>query len=127
MGRTAEGPARWPGKIRNRTGAGQRVMLVFEAFNGDGQSVASAVATVDFVADGHPAGYEARFRSFSDDGFLNDCDRVARGRAPRRRPVDRSEGGRAPSDGRRGRHPSATASLPASPRDRRNRPAGLWP
>jgi hypothetical protein len=78
LGQTGDGKCGVSGKIRNRTGAGQRVVLVFEAFDGDGQSVASAMATVDFVAAGRPAGYEARFRNFSDDGFLNDCDKVAR-------------------------------------------------
>jgi hypothetical protein len=66
------------GTIRNDTGAGQRVTLVLHAFNGRGDDIAFAQPTIDFVPAGGRARFEARFRDLSDDGFLNDCDRVAR-------------------------------------------------
>jgi hypothetical protein len=66
------------GELRNDTGAGQRVTLVFRALDGRNEEVGFARPTVDFVAAGARAHFEARLRNFSDDGFLNDCDRVAR-------------------------------------------------
>jgi hypothetical protein len=66
------------GELRNESGAAQRVTLVFEAFNGDGLSIATAIATVEFVGPGQAATYEARFQNITDDGFLTDCDRIAR-------------------------------------------------
>jgi hypothetical protein len=66
------------GTIRNDTGAGQRVVLRFRALNGRNEEIAFAQPTIDFVAAGALATFEARLRDFSDDGFLNDCDRVAR-------------------------------------------------
>lgn len=66
------------GTLRNDTGASQRVTLALRALDGGGTGIATAVATVDFVDAGARARFEARFRDGSDDGFLNDCDRVAR-------------------------------------------------
>jgi hypothetical protein len=66
------------GTIRNDTGAGHRVTLDFHAFSGRGDDIAFAQPTIDFVAAGARATFEARLRDLSDDGFLNDCDRVAR-------------------------------------------------
>jgi hypothetical protein len=66
------------GTIRNDSGAGHRVTLDIHAFNGRGDDVAFARPIVDFVAAGARSTFEARLRDLSDDGFLNDCDRVAR-------------------------------------------------
>jgi hypothetical protein len=66
------------GTIRNDTAAGHRVTLDLHAFNGQGEDIAFARPTIDFVATGARATFEARLRDLSDDGFLNDCDRVAR-------------------------------------------------
>ena len=66
------------GTIRNESTEGHRVTLDFRALNGRGATIASATATVDFVAAGERANYAARWRDTSDDGFLNDCDRIAR-------------------------------------------------
>jgi hypothetical protein len=65
-------------RIRNATAEGHRVTLVFRALDGAGAEIGFAQPTVDFVAAGARAHAEARLRDFSDDGFLNDCDRVAR-------------------------------------------------
>lgn len=66
------------GTIRNDTGAGQRVTLELHAFDGQGHDIAFARPVVAFVGAGARARFEARLRDLSDDGFLNDCDRVAR-------------------------------------------------
>ena len=66
------------GTLRNDSGSGQRVVVTVNALNGQGSPIGTAVATVEFVAAGARAHYAARFRDFSDDGFLNDCDRIAR-------------------------------------------------
>jgi hypothetical protein len=66
------------GTLRNQTEAGHRVTLVLEAFDGRGHNIATARATVDFVGAGARANYQARFRNFSQDGFLNECDPIAR-------------------------------------------------
>jgi hypothetical protein len=66
------------GTIRNDTGAGQRVTLELHAFDGQGRDIAFARPVIDFVGAGARARFEARLRDLSDDGFLNDCDRVAR-------------------------------------------------
>ena len=66
------------GRIRNDTGAGHRITLDLHAFNGQGEDVAFARPTIDFVAAGARATFDARLRDLSDDGFLNDCDHVAR-------------------------------------------------
>jgi hypothetical protein len=66
------------GTIRNDTGAGHRVTLVLHAFNGQGSDIGFAQPTIGFVDAGARARFEARLRDLSGDGFLNDCDRVAR-------------------------------------------------
>jgi hypothetical protein len=66
------------GTLRNDSGSGQRVVVTVNALNGQGSNIGTAVASVEFVAAGARAHYAARFRDFSDDGFLNDCDRIAR-------------------------------------------------
>ena len=66
------------GTLRNDSGSGQRVVVTVNALNGQGSPIGTAVANVEFVAAGARAHYAARFRDFSDDGFLNDCDRIAR-------------------------------------------------
>ncbi len=66
------------GRIRNDSGVGHRVILDLHAFNGRGDDIAFARPTIDFVAAGARASFDARLRDLSDDGFLNDCDRVAR-------------------------------------------------
>ena len=66
------------GTIRNDTGAGHRITLDLHAFNGRGDDIAFARRTIDFVAAGARATFDARLRDLSDDGFLNDCDHVAR-------------------------------------------------
>lgn len=66
------------GVIRNDGPADRRVTLDFTAFDSGSATIASAVAGGIRVPAGGRAGYEAIFRNDSDDGFLNDCDRVHR-------------------------------------------------
>lgn len=66
------------GVIRNDGPADRRVTLDFTAFDSGRATIASAVAGGIRVPAGGRAGYEAIFRNDSDDGFLNDCDRVHR-------------------------------------------------
>ena len=66
------------GTVLNATGADHRITLDLHAFNGDGADIAFARPTFDFVAAGARATLDSRLRDLSDDGFLNDCDHVAR-------------------------------------------------
>ena len=66
------------GRVRNETTRNQRVTVAFRAFDRDGAVVGTAVVERRFVPAGGRSSYEADFHNFSDDGFLNDCDRIHR-------------------------------------------------
>jgi hypothetical protein len=66
------------GKIRNETPRNQKVTLTFRAFDPDGVVIGTAVVDHEFVPAGGRSSYEAHFHNFSDDGHLNDCDRIHR-------------------------------------------------
>jgi hypothetical protein len=66
------------GDIRNETTRNQRVTVTFRAFDRDGAVIGTAVVDRRFVPAGGRSSYEADFHNFSDDGFLNDCDRIHR-------------------------------------------------
>lgn len=66
------------GRIRNEGPKPRRVTLIFTAFDRRDAVIGTALVFRRFVPPGTRVSYEARFRNFSDDGFLNDCDRVHR-------------------------------------------------
>ena len=66
------------GRIRNETTRNQRVTVAFRAFDRHGAVIGTAVVDRRFVPAGGRSSYEADFHNFSDDGFLNDCDRIHR-------------------------------------------------
>jgi hypothetical protein len=66
------------GDVGNVTTRNLKVTLTFRAFDPEGAVIGTAVVDRRFVPAGGRSHYEADFHNFSDDGFLNDCDRVHR-------------------------------------------------